>query len=230
MGKIFWNVWFALGLTAGFLLLGAERTQAQRISPSEYIERYKDLAIQHMNTHGCPASIILAIAMHESAHGNSRIAHHLNNHFGIKGPNRSKVIRSAYKGYSSVEDSYADFIDFLKRRKGTQQLFDQYDTDEYQKWVRAIARSGYAQSPTWSHKVIGMIRKYNLHEFDAIGGSPEYDGIQFAANEKESDIYVVKKGDTLSAIARKHGTTVKAIQRDNGLPNSRLSIGQQLFL
>lgn len=230
MGKIYWNVCCVLGLTAGLLLLGADKTRAQRISPSEYIERYKDLAIQQMNTHGCPASIILAIAMHESAHGNSRIANHLNNHFGIKGPNESKEIRSAYKGYPSVEDSYADFIDFLKRRKGTQQLFDQYSTDEYQKWVRSIARSGYAQSPTWSNKVIGMIRKYSLHEFDDVRNASEQDGIQLAANVKEPDVYVVKKGDTLSAIAKRHGTTIKAIQRDNGLSNSRLAIGQQLYL
>lgn len=230
MGKLYWRVWCALGLTAGLLLLGEGKARAQRISPNEYIEQYKDLAIQQMNTYGCPASIILAIAMHESAHGNSRIANYLNNHFGIKGPNDSKEIRSAYKGYASVEDSYADFIGFLKRRKGTQQLFDQYNSDEYQKWVRGIARSGYAQSPTWSNKVIGMIRKYNLHEFDDVSDAPIQNGMQLAANIKEPDVYVVKKGDTLSAIAKKHGTTVKAIQRGNGLSNSRLSIGQQLYL
>jgi len=40
----------------------------------------------------------------------------------------------------------------------------------------------------------------------------------------------VKQGDTLYDIARKYGTTVKDLQRNNGLTHSRLHIGQQLIL
>ena len=49
--------------------------------------------------------------------------------------------------------------------------------------------------------------------------------------EKPSTIsYTVKKGDTLSAIAAKYGTTVRAIQQANGMSKgtTRLSIGQKL--
>lgn len=180
-----------------------------------------------MEEYGCPASIILAVAMHESAHGNSRIARYLNNHFGIKGPNDSKEIRSAYKGYDTVEDSYADFIDFLQRRKNTRKLFDLYQPHEYRKWVQGIARSGYAQSPTWSTRVIGMIRKYDLHELDK---KPEGGTFAAAEPDDETALYTVKAGDTLYDLARKYGTTVRAIQRENGLTGSRLRIGQQLTL
>jgi len=59
-------------------------------------------------------------------------------------------------------------------------------------------------------------------------------------NKKDSDkkkkekpsttTYTVKKGDTLSSIAAKHGTTVSAIQKANGMSKgtTRLSIGQKL--
>ncbi|UZJ65214.1 glucosaminidase domain-containing protein [Sphingobacterium sp. KU25419] len=50
-----------------------------------YIDKYSPVAQEMMQEHGVPASVILAIAMHESAHGNSKIAKNLNNHFGIKG-------------------------------------------------------------------------------------------------------------------------------------------------
>lgn len=230
MKKTRWKTFFTLCITVGFVVMGSTRTQAQRISASAYIEQYKDIAISYMNAHGCPASIILAIAMHESAYGNSRIARYLNNHFGIKGPNNSTEIRSAYKGYTSVEESYRDFIDFLKRRKPTQVLFDQYEPHEYQQWVRGIARAGYAQSPTWSAKVIGMIKKYNLHEFDLGGDTGTVEGEFAQGLAPEQEVYIVRKGDTLSAIAKRYGTTVKAIQRNNGLSSSRLQIGQQLFL
>jgi membrane-bound lytic murein transglycosylase D len=42
--------------------------------------------------------------------------------------------------------------------------------------------------------------------------------------------YRVVKGDTLSKIARDHGTSASAIMQHNGLSSTRLSIGQQLLL
>ncbi len=41
-------------------------------------------------------------------------------------------------------------------------------------------------------------------------------------------VYSVISSDTLSGIARRHGTTVKAIKAANGLSTERLSIGQKL--
>src|SRR5690606_22890574 len=118
---------------------------------------------------------------------------YLNNHFGIKGSNNSTEIRSAYKGYESVEESYRDFIGLLQRRKSTKKLFDLYEPHEYRKWAQGIARSGYAQSATWSSKVIGMIRRYHLDELDK---KPE-GGVLVAAAESADIVtwYTVKKGD-----------------------------------
>ncbi|ULT28930.1 glucosaminidase domain-containing protein [Sphingobacterium sp. E70] len=106
-----------------------------------------------MEEHGVPASVILAIAMHESGNGGSRIAKNLNNHFGVKGKNRSTVIRSAYKGYRSVLDSYDDFVGIVKRKKTTQSLFEKHPGEKYEAWVKAIARSGYSTSRDWTAKV-----------------------------------------------------------------------------
>lgn len=219
-----------LCLTSLLIVASTVQTAAQRITPQAYIEQHKAAAIEYMEEFGCPASIILAVAMHESAHGNSKIARYLNNHFGIKGPNDSKEIRSAYKGYESVEASYRDFIDFLQRRRSTKKLFDLYRPHEYQKWVQGIARSGYAQSSSWSSKVIGMIRKYGLHELDKkpVGGTETE--VAATGPSVEGTRYTVQKGDTLYDLAREHGTTVRAIQRANGLTGSRLRIGQQLIL
>ena len=217
---------------AALVWAGLSSAVAQRATPADYIEQNKEVAVSYMEKHGCPASIILAIAMHESAYGTSRVASYLNNHFGIKGPNNSKEIKSAYKGYDSVAESYADFIDLLKRRKSTRRLFEQYEPHEYEKWVKGIARSGYAHSPSWSSKVIAIIRKYNLNELDI---QPEQGEVAGVADEPEAikeeiKTYTVKRGDTLYDLARKYGTTVKALLRNNGLKHSRLQIGQQLIL
>ena len=52
------------------LILGSyTATLAQ--SNQFYIDKYSPIAQEMMQEHGVPASVILAIAMHESAHGNS---------------------------------------------------------------------------------------------------------------------------------------------------------------
>lgn len=131
-----------------------------------YIEKYSPVAQEMMHEHGVPASVILAIAMHESANGKSKIAKNLNNHFGIKGKNNSKVINSAYKGYKSVMDSYNDFISLVKRKKSTSSLFDNSPGENYKAWVRALSKSGYSTTSSWASKVIKTIELYNLNEFD----------------------------------------------------------------
>lgn len=41
-------------------------------------------------------------------------------------------------------------------------------------------------------------------------------------------VYVVKSGDTLTRIARTHGTTIQAIEAANGLANDRILVGAKL--
>ena len=45
-----------------------------------------------------------------------------------------------------------------------------------------------------------------------------------------ANVHVVRQGDTLSRIARRNGTTVKALRAANKLKSDRLSIGQKLRL
>lgn len=201
-----------------------------------YIEKYKDLAIKQMNEYGLPASVILGISLHESGSGTSKIARYLNNHFGMKGKNSSKEIRSAYRGYDSVEDSYQDFIGAMKRSKKFEVLFGKFSDYDYRNWVLGIQGGGYAASKTWGSQVLAIIKQYRLYEYDnrpedytepagydtPIGPSkPTIAGLT---------IYKVKKGDTLSAIARRFGISLKNLMSKNSLSNSHLSIGQILKL
>ena len=56
---------------------------AQRITPEEYIQTYKDIAMREMREHKIPASITLAQGILESGAGNSALAREAKNHFGI---------------------------------------------------------------------------------------------------------------------------------------------------
>lgn len=199
-------------------------------SAQEYIDTYKEWAIEAMHEYGVPASVILAIAMHESANGNSKVAIYLNNHFGIKGQNNSKQIRSSYKDYESIRDSYNDFINYLKTGKKFNALFSKYPSYDYQSWAYGIMRGGYASSRTWASHIIALIKKHELFTLDdrpenyvePIVASP------ITTNTITNTIHTVKKGETLGAIARRYKTTIKGIKVKNGLSTDRLKIGQHL--
>jgi flagellum-specific peptidoglycan hydrolase FlgJ len=133
-----------------------------------YIEENLPLAQELMKKNHIPASVILGIAIHESAAGTSKIAKYLNNHFGVKGSNANRKIKSSYKGYESVEDSYLHFIEFMHSRSAFNVLFDKYEHDDYLGWAKGIQKGGYAHSKLWSSQVIGLIRKYELFKYDVL--------------------------------------------------------------
>lgn len=107
------------------LLFVSVQASAQTASKS-YIEKFKDDAIRIMHQSGVPASIILAIAMHESGSGTSDIAKNLNNQFGMKGysaivyKKRRKKVRTMYKRYDSVKESFEDFARIMTEKKNLQ--------------------------------------------------------------------------------------------------------------
>nr|WP_294897294.1 glucosaminidase domain-containing protein [uncultured Pedobacter sp.] len=209
-------IWFL------FLSFGAS---AQSVTQN-YINEHKEIAISLMNEHHVPASIILAIAIHESASGTSKVARYLNNHFGLKGPNSSTQIRSSYRDFETVDDSYRYFIGFLHTHPKFRYLFNKYTEYDYKNWARGIQRGGYAASRTWASQIIGLIKKYNLQQFD---NRP--DGyIEPTEPVTLNKIYRVKKGDTLNSIAKKHHTTSKKLMSKNHLKTTVLQIGQKLKL
>src|ERR1700712_459096 len=105
------------------LLVSSLAVSAQKNTSQSYIEKFKDNAVRIMHESGVPASIILAVAMHESANGNSNIAKKLNNQFGVKGYdphvyyNNNKKVKTYYRRYDSVMDSFQDFARIMTKRK-----------------------------------------------------------------------------------------------------------------
>lgn len=218
-------------------LLFTYSAKAQSTAES-YIENYKNAAIHIMEEHGIPASITLAIAIHESASGTSILAQKLNNHFGIKGAGGSyyhkkkKKIKSAYKKYGTVGDAYEDFARLLIERKAFSHLAERLSHYDYKGWARGIQRGGYAQNRAWSSQIMQIIHKYQLYAYD---GRPANDLELVPVNNADPvevapivSIYRVKKGDNLSVIAKKFKTSAKALQNKNGLKSTHLKIGQKL--
>ena len=147
---------------------------AQRMTPQEYIEKYKDIAIEEMHRSGVPASITLAQGILETESGNSDLVQRSNNHFGIKcksdwqGESVSHTDdapNECFRKYSSARDSYADHSNFLKKSGRYSSLFNLAPTD-YKGWAQGLKSAGYATNPRYPSILIGNIEKYQLNNLD----------------------------------------------------------------
>lgn len=152
------------------LVISASVASAQTTQQS-YIQKFKDNAIRIMHESGVPASIVLAIAMHESGSGTSKLARTQNNHFGMKGKSPvsytgRKRTHSSYKQYDSAQDSFQDFARVMTERKKFSRLSQSLTHYDYLGWVKGIQHSGYASSKKWGAQVLDLIKKYHLNAFD----------------------------------------------------------------
>ncbi len=140
-----------------------------------YIKQYQELSIALMQETGIPASIILSVAITESAAGTSRNARVLKNHFGMKSKKRYQIPGTtsitAYKTYAADSLSYRDFCDWVVKKSFYNDLKRHKD---YYLWIKTLGKSGYARAQTsWKKKLILTIEKYCLADFDCVGNNPD---------------------------------------------------------
>jgi len=156
----------------------------------DYVTRFGGAATLSMERIGVPASIVLAQGVLESGAGTSDLATIANNHFGIKcggtwkgktykkmdddRDNNGNIIESCFRSYGSVEESFVDHGQFLRDpRKSTRYgfLFN-LDRTDYKGWARGLQSAGYATAPDYADKLINLIERYRLHEYDRPGARP----------------------------------------------------------
>ena len=143
----------------------------------EYIERYKEAAMEQMRRYGIPASVILAQGILESANGQSQLARNENNHFGIKATPSWLAAGGAYGvytddkpnekfcKYASVADSYEHHSQFLKNNQRYAGCF-RLAADDYRGWCVGLDKAGYATSGTYGKNLIRTIERLGLQDID----------------------------------------------------------------
>lgn len=87
-----------------------------------------------------------------------------------------------------------------------------------------------AANPGVDPKKLKIGQKLNIPAGGAAAASPAAatGAPTAAASETGETVYVVKSGDNLARIARRHGTTVNAIKAANNLTSDRIRVGQKL--
>ena len=154
-------------------ILAAQNKQQNKIT-LDYIDKYKDIAMEEMVKYKIPASITLAQGILESGNGQSKLAKQGNNHFGIKCHSdwKGKTMRmdddapnECFRVYKTAEESYRDHSKFLKNSQRYASLFDLKITD-YKGWAKGLKKAGYATLPTYANVLINYIETYDLQQYD----------------------------------------------------------------
>ena len=154
-----------------------QATSAVKVTPAlihEYINTYKDIAMVEMQRYGIPASITLAQAILESGSGQGRLARHARNHFGIKChydwegdtiTHDDDAKGECFRKYEHPEASFEDHSQFLVNRSRYAFLFT-LKAGDYKGWAYGLKKAGYATDPGYAQKLLLLIKKYELHQYD----------------------------------------------------------------
>lgn len=223
---------------------------------SQYIERFKAIAVKEMKQYGIPASITLAQAILESGTGNSDLAKYANNHFGIKctsdwaGKGYYKdddQKNDCFRVYDNPDESFKDHSNFLKRKRYAP-LFE-LGRNDYQGWAYGLKQAGYATNPQYPQLLINLIEKYQLQQYDLGEGEIQKikreDKVLSEINNnipKEkakdkptdapavmaADTYQVQTGDTLYNISKRFLLSVDELKALNNLEDNQIKVGQWL--
>ncbi|RZJ28191.1 MAG: LysM peptidoglycan-binding domain-containing protein [Flavobacterium sp.] len=210
----------------------------------DYIRTYKDIAKSNMQQYGIPASIILGQGILESGAGTGPLSALANNHFGIKchkdwtGPSVAyddDTAQECFRKYDQPAQSYQDHAIFLTGRDRYAFLF-QLDKRDYAGWARGLKAAGYATDPRYPEKLIGIIERYQLSQYDAEVTGTEFVPLNtapllekpIAANTGNADFYQVVQGDTLYSISKRFNVSIDDLRRNNNLSENAISIGQLL--
>ncbi|MFB6455091.1 glucosaminidase domain-containing protein [Chitinophaga sp. Hz27] len=163
-------------LVVSFLIGATVQLYAQKITTQQYIEAYKQLAIEEQRRTGVPAAITLAQGVVETQSGNGALCQQSNNHFGIKCKNNwtGKTVKydddaaqECFRVYETAKESYKDHSDFLRSNPRYAFLF-QFDGEDYKSWAFGLKQAGYATNKTYPQQLIKVIEDNNLQRFSLI--------------------------------------------------------------
>jgi flagellum-specific peptidoglycan hydrolase FlgJ len=210
-----------------------------------YINQFKNVAKENMTKDGIPASIILAQGILESGAGTGILCGLANNHFGIKchkewtGPYvryDDDAAQECFRKYEKAAESYRDHADFLTSRPWYKSLFS-LPKNDYKAWARGLKKAGYATDPKYPDKLIGIIERYQLQQYDA-----EVLGLPYVVQPKvlpkmntdklSPNIveHIVIQGDTLYSVSKKYNISIDDLKAKNSLIDNAISIGQILII
>lgn len=177
---------------------------AQNLTPAQYVEKHKDLAIREMKRMGVPAAITLAQGLLETENGNSELLKKSNNHFGIKCKSSwtaegvshdDDAPGECFRTYKDAEGSYRDHSNYLRGNDRYAFLF-KLDPRDYKGWAYGLKKAGYATNPKYPEILIKNIEQNNLQQYTmvAVNDVPDFDASKYQSDPEDKAFAEIVKG------------------------------------
>jgi flagellum-specific peptidoglycan hydrolase FlgJ/murein DD-endopeptidase MepM/ murein hydrolase activator NlpD len=219
----------------------APQVTSGKLSQAQVVARVGQAAQATAPKYGLYASIMAAQALLESGYGQSTLASQHNNYFGIKAKAGEPSVamstaeylngkwvypKENFRTYTSVEEG---FVANAKLLSGWSFYSGAWvkNCNTYEdaaKWLQGR----YATDPTYASKLISVIKAWNLTQYDTAASSESVTWVD-SSNTAVTTTYTIKSGDSLWAIATKHGMSVADLCRLNGISqDTMIHPGQQL--
>lgn len=216
--------------TALFLTLNSFGQMRWNQAYQQYIDQYKDIAIEQMQRYKIPASITLAQGLFESGAGKSELTLQGNNHFGIKcnGWTGRKTYHDddrsneCFRAYDSAYDSYEDHSRFLASNTRYRSLFNLSITD-YKGWAKGLKAAGYATNPQYAHKLIEIIQLYKLYQYDNAKGYDKFMSQRTKDHQVQGALHVIRIFNKNYYLVARAGDTFKTIGEEVGISYRKIA-------
>ena len=108
-----------------------------------------------------------------------------------------------------------------------------FHKSDYKSWARGLKKAGYATDPKYPKKLISIIQRYELYQYDTKKGVKTQSGKEYQkpiVRNAQDKIHSVDVGDTLYSIARQYSVSVNEIKKHNKLNDNTIFKGQELII
>lgn len=151
-----------------------------KLPPDKFLALFGPVARASMKKTGVPASVTLAQAALETGWGSATIGD-AKNLFGIKGTGpagkttvatqecyggKFVTINDGFRKYHTWQQSIDDHADLVSKGRYKSAWDNFQRTKNADEFARGIHRAGYATDPNYSSKLIGMMKSYNMYQWD----------------------------------------------------------------
>lgn len=146
------------------------------MSPKEFFDTYKRMAMEQQVLYGIPASVTLAQMAQESGWGTGRAIKEGNNAFCVKGTYNGQFVlisddkpNEKFKKYDSLQQSFDDHSKVLMGRHYAH--CRAYSSTDYERWCAGLMSGEstggkYASDKNYTSSLLKIIRTYHLDEYD----------------------------------------------------------------
>jgi flagellar protein FlgJ len=155
-------------------------------SADEFVRRLRPLAVEAAKELGVEPKVLLAQAALESGWGRSTIKHgngsNTFNLFNIKADKAwqgkqaqvatlefdqgiAKKVNSGFRSYDSFEESFKDYVDFIKTNPRYGDALKKAGNAE--QYMHELQRAGYATDPKYADKVMSIYQGNTMAEFES---------------------------------------------------------------